>query len=149
MSKKRSGDGAPEFTQREAWILESFALLKKVVRHRSEPIDSVKKAIVEDTLDPQKQSVQVEVDIVGLEKTSSVSSGRNSKRVQSNDHVLQTIQENLVESGKILQDLSKPQPVTSVTAFANYVRDSLVTMSMKKFKLARSSYSSTKTDDFI
>ena len=148
LSKKRSGDGAPEFTQREAWILESFAFLKKVVRHRSEPINSLKNANVEDILDKENQSVHAKdekVDTVDPEKTSSDSSGRNSKRIKCNDHVLQTLQENLVESGKIIQDLSKPQPVTSVTTFANYVRDSLVTMSMKKFKRARSSINVTLT----
>ena len=148
LSKKRSGDGAPEFTQREAWILESFAFLKKVVRHRSEPINSLKNANVEDILDKENQSVHAEdeeVDTVDPEKTSSDSSGRNSKRIKCNDHVLQTLQENLVESGKIIQDLSKPQPVTSVTTFASYVRDSLVTLSMKKFKRARSSINATLT----
>jgi len=43
LHKKKSGDGAPELTEREHWILDKFGFLKSVVRHRPEPCKTVSK----------------------------------------------------------------------------------------------------------
>jgi hypothetical protein len=41
LDKKKSGDGAPDLTEREQWILSKFGFLKTVTRHRPEPLQSV------------------------------------------------------------------------------------------------------------
>ena len=41
LDKNKSGDGAPEMTEREQWVKANFGFLKTVVRHRAEPVDSV------------------------------------------------------------------------------------------------------------
>ena len=41
LNKKCSGDGAPELTEREQWVKENFGFLKTVIRHSSEPVNSV------------------------------------------------------------------------------------------------------------
>ena len=38
---KKSGDGAPDLTRREKWIISTFVFLKTVTRHRPEPLQSV------------------------------------------------------------------------------------------------------------
>ncbi|XP_028408166.1 uncharacterized protein LOC114530749 [Dendronephthya gigantea] len=45
LDKKKSGDSAPNLTEREQWILSKFAFLKTVTRHRPEPMQSVKETI--------------------------------------------------------------------------------------------------------
>ena len=52
------------------------------------------------------------------------------------------------ESGTILKDLSKAhqQPITVRTAFANYVKDSLLTLSKAKYKKARSAINRLLSD---
>lgn len=41
LHKKKSGDGAPELTEREQWVKANFSFLKSVVRHHAEPVNSV------------------------------------------------------------------------------------------------------------
>ena len=41
LDKKTSGDGAPDLTEREEWIISKFGLLKTVTRHRPEPLQNV------------------------------------------------------------------------------------------------------------
>jgi hypothetical protein len=41
LDKKKSGDGAPELTEREEWIISKFGFLKTVTRHHPEPLVSV------------------------------------------------------------------------------------------------------------
>lgn len=41
LDKKKSGDGAPELTEREEWVISNFTFLKTVTRHRPEPLQSV------------------------------------------------------------------------------------------------------------
>ena len=65
------------------------------------------------------------------------------KRAQYDDDALLTdLQKRVKESGDALKDLQTrqqhQQPLTERTTFANYVRGSLVTMSTRKFKKARS-----------
>ena len=42
------------------------------------------------------------------------------------------------ESEELLKVLAQPQPITATAAFANYVRDCLLSMSKRKFRKARS-----------
>ena len=42
LDKKKSGDCAPNLTERDQLILSKFAFLKTVTRHRPEPIQSVR-----------------------------------------------------------------------------------------------------------
>ena len=41
LDKKKSGDGTPELTERDEWIIQNFKFLKQTVRHRPEPVRSV------------------------------------------------------------------------------------------------------------
>ena len=41
LDKKRSGDGQPDLTERDQWIVDHFDFLKTTVRHRPEPVRSV------------------------------------------------------------------------------------------------------------
>ena len=41
LDKNKSGDGAPEMTEREQWVKANFGYFKTVVRHRAEPVNSV------------------------------------------------------------------------------------------------------------
>ena len=62
--------------------------------------------------------------------------------------LLSPLQKRVAESGTILKDLSKAQqqPITARTAFANYVKDSLLTMSKAKYKKARSTINRLLSD---
>lgn len=76
----------------------------------------------------------------GLEEPTSVhSSSRKTPRDPDND-ILESLQKTVAESGSILKDISKAQqqPLTARRTFANYVKDSLLTMSKAKYKKARS-----------
>ena len=41
LDKKKSGDSAPNLTEREEWIMSKFVFLKTVTRHRPAPLQSV------------------------------------------------------------------------------------------------------------
>ena len=43
LDKNKSGDGAPEMTEREQWVKANFGFLKTVVCHRAELVNSVSK----------------------------------------------------------------------------------------------------------
>ncbi|XP_078322978.1 uncharacterized protein LOC111137035 [Crassostrea virginica] len=45
LDKKKSGDGAPDLTEREQWIKDNFSFMKAATRHRPEPVNSVKAVI--------------------------------------------------------------------------------------------------------
>lgn len=67
----------------------------------------------------------------------SRSSIKCRKRVQEDD-VLKSIQKRLHQSDDLLKHISQPPPINERTAFANYVRESLLTINKKKFKKVRS-----------
>ena len=71
---------------------------------------------------------------------------RKDKKGQEED-ILQSLQKSVHQSGELLQSLSlpQPQPISENTAFANYVRDSLLTMNKRKFKKARSAINKVLT----
>uniref|UniRef100_UPI00358F1563 casein kinase I-like isoform X2 n=1 Tax=Myxine glutinosa TaxID=7769 RepID=UPI00358F1563 len=60
------------------------------------------------------------------------------KRGQDDDQLLQSLQKRVHKSGELLKGLAQPQPITATAAYTNYVRDSLVSMSKRKFRKARS-----------
>ena len=72
---------------------------------------------------------------------------RKSKRCREDDLLMNTLQKSMQESGEAIKRLAQPQQhVTSTTAFANYVRDSLVSMSKPKFRKARSRINTILSD---
>lgn len=90
---------------------------------------------------------------LGLEELTPTSSSCPSRKRPQQPHqdpdsaLLESLQSQVVESGTILKDLSKAQqPITARTTFANYVRDSLVTMSKVKYKKARSNINKFLSD---
>ena len=138
--KKKSGDGAPELTEREHWLLRNFVFLKAVVRHRPQPVSSVRATIAGHNGDLEAAEAACaetmdDDDIVP--PTVPSTSQRKSKRATEEDDMLQTLQKRVHESGDLLKALNQPRAITSTTAFANYVRDSLVTMSKANFRKAR------------
>lgn len=69
---------------------------------------------------------------------SSSSSQRKGRCGQEEDDILLSLQKRVKESGELLQALANPrESITETAAFANYVRDSLITMPKRKFKKAR------------
>uniref|UniRef100_UPI00358E3DCC uncharacterized protein n=1 Tax=Myxine glutinosa TaxID=7769 RepID=UPI00358E3DCC len=144
LDKKKSGDGAPELTEREEWIMAKFGFLKTVIRHRPEPCNSVKATIDahEGDLDAaeaacaEQQVGRKEADIIPTLPSSS-----RRKRAHDDDGaLLESLQKRVQESGEILKGLSHAhqQPITERTAFATYVHDSLISMSKPKFRKTRS-----------
>ena len=83
----------------------------------------------------------IEIGLDQLTRTPSATPSSSRKRAQDPESALfQTLQKRVAESGTILKDLSKAhqQAVTAHTAFANCVKDSLLTLSKAKYKKARS-----------
>ena len=89
---------------------------------------------------------------IGLDELNPIGSSTpssSSKRPQDPDTALfESLQKRVGESGTILNNLSKAQqqPITPRTAFANYVKDSLLTMSKAKYKKARSTINKLLSD---
>jgi len=69
-----------------------------------------------------------------------LSSQAKGKRGNDDDQFLQSLQKRVLESGELLKVLVQPQPITAIVAFANYMRDCLLSMSMRKFRKARSRF---------
>lgn len=85
----------------------------------------------------------MEIGLNEFTDTASSSHPTARKRRQSPDSaLLDSLQKRVLESGTILEKISKDQqqqqPITARTAFANYVKDSLLTMPKAKYKRARS-----------
>jgi hypothetical protein len=82
------------------------------------------------------------VQDVGLQEDDIIPTHPTTRRKRACDDdgaLLESLQKRVQESGEILKDLSHAhQPVTERTAFATYVRDSLISMSKPTFKKARS-----------
>ena len=100
----------------------------------------MKSAIASHSVDlAAAESACVDI-VVDDAPSSSSSSQRKGKRAQDDDdeQLLQSLQKRVHESGEILKGLTEPKPMTASVAFANYVRDSLVSMSKQKFRKARS-----------
>ncbi|XP_029308296.1 uncharacterized protein LOC115021781 [Cottoperca gobio] len=156
LHKNKSGDGASELTEREQWIKDKFVFLKSVVRHRPEPYKSIKAASDEhpgdlDAAEAACADLQLlSPDAMPSASTSTSTStsvphkgmGKRAKAQDDDEALLSSLQQCVDESGAALKDLQArrehQQPVTQRSVFANYVRDSLVTMSKRKFKKVRS-----------
>ncbi|XP_028415613.1 sushi domain-containing protein 2-like [Dendronephthya gigantea] len=139
LDKKKSGDSAPNLTKSEQWILSKFAFLKTVTRHRPEPMQSLYRGDLNaaESACAGMQDVLDEVTPI-----PSSTAGRSHKRPQDTESdVLETLQKKVAESGTILNDIykAKQQPITARSVFANYVKESLLTMSKSKYTKARSS----------
>ena len=84
---------------------------------------------------------------IGLDElTPNPSSTPSSSRMRPQDldsALLESLQKRVTEVRTILKDITKAkqQPITARTAFANYVKDSLLTMSKVKYKKAKSTIS--------
>ena len=76
-------------------------------------------------------------DLTLLSPTYSTSKRRQK---DANADMLKSLKKRIEQSGNILKDIARThqQPYTSRTAFADYARDSTVTMSKPKYKRARS-----------
>ncbi len=70
---------------------------------------------------------------------------RKGKR-HAEDELLETLQKEVQESGDIIKSLNTQQPVTEEHAFANFVRDSLLSMPKEMFCKARLSISKIITE---
>lgn len=91
----------------------------------------------------------LEIGLDELTPTPSSTPSSSRKRPQDPDSaLLESLQKRVAESGTILKDLSKAQqqPITARTAFANYVKDSLLTMSKANYKKARSTINRLLSD---
>ena len=86
----------------------------------------------------------VDVEDRAPSSTRSSNTVRKDKRAKEED-ILQSLQNKVRQSGELLKCLNQPQPMNERTAFANYVRDSLLTMSKPKFRKARSAINNVLT----
>lgn len=152
LDKKKSGDGAPYLTEREEWIISKFVFLNTVIRHRPEPLQSVKATIQQHRGDldaAETACADLEIGLDELTPTPSSTPSSSRKRPQDLDiALLESLQKRVAEAGTIIEDLSKAQqqPITTRTAFANYVKDSLLTMSNANYKKARSTINRLLSD---
>ena len=83
--------------------------------------------------------MQGEEEQAAAPSTSSSSSRKRQMDVEA--EIMESQPKRVAESGSILKDISQSQqqPTTARVAFANYVRDSLMTMSKANYKKVRSS----------
>ena len=91
----------------------------------------------------------LQIGLDELTPSPSFTPSSSRKRPQDPDTtLLESLQKRISESGTILKDLSKAkqQPITGRTAFANYVKDSLLTMSKANYKKARSTINRLLSD---
>ena len=67
----------------------------------------------------------------------SSSQRREQRDGQNNDHLfLWALQKRVHDSGELLKSFAQPEPVTANSAFANYVRDGLISMNKRNFRKA-------------
>ncbi|KAG0729851.1 hypothetical protein GWK47_029491 [Chionoecetes opilio] len=147
MHKKKSSDGAREWTERDQWIKENFGFLLTVVTHRPEPCKSIKATIAEhpgdlaaaeDACADQQLGQSPDPTPEPTPSTSAATSsslpkgkGRgNRAKTDDDDALLSALQKRIDESGAALQNLQarQQQPVTERSTFTNYVHDSLLSM---------------------
>ena len=69
-----------------------------------------------------------------------LSSQVKGKRGHDDDQLLHSLQKSVLESGELLKALVQPQHITATVAFANYMRDCVLSMSTRKFRKARSRF---------
>ncbi|KAI8509464.1 hypothetical protein Bbelb_133120 [Branchiostoma belcheri] len=117
LDRKKSGEEAKDRTEREEWIMKSCAFLRPLIRHKPQPLKSIRG---DDTV---------------AEKETESAQGKKRKQ---DDPTLQTLQDNLIQSGHLLKQLAEPAPLPSRRGnFANFVKDSLLTMSKAKYKVVK------------
>ncbi|KAL5016903.1 hypothetical protein ScPMuIL_006492 [Solemya velum] len=140
LDKKKSGDETKELTERKEWILSARSFLRPLVCHKSQPLRSIKEAnTLAEAAATQAGLADAEKEDTCPEDTSYTRKGM--KRKQDDTTTLETLQENLLQSGQVLKQLTsvEPAPLSRRATFANFVRDSLLTMSKPKYKMAEAS----------
>ena len=68
------------------------------------------------------------------------------KRGHNDDQLQQSLEKRVHESGELLKVLAKPQPITAGVAFANYMHDSLLSLSKRRLRMARSCFTPILTE---
>lgn len=91
-----------------------------------------------DLEDAEVTYADIVVDDGRMSTVPSSSSQHKGKYVHDNNQLPQSPQKRGYESGELLKGVTQPQPTTATAVFANYVHDSLVIMSKRKFRKARS-----------
>ncbi|KAL5005827.1 hypothetical protein ScPMuIL_016985 [Solemya velum] len=139
LDKKKSGDETKELTEREEWILSACSFLRPLVRHKSQPLRSIKGCDTLTEQQPPKLVLQTLKKDTCPEDTSYTR--KDMTRKQDDTSTLEALQENLLQSSQVLKQLTsvEPAPFSRRATFANFVRDSLLTMSKPKYKMAKAS----------
>ena len=111
-----------------------FSQVKKIIQEHKGDLEAAEAACAE--LDVKEEILP------------STSSKPKKRQLDSDTEILQSLQKRVEESGNVLRDITKAQQqsISSRSAFANYVRDSILTMSKTKFKKARSSINHTLSE---
>ncbi|XP_014667721.1 PREDICTED: uncharacterized protein LOC106809232 [Priapulus caudatus] len=145
----KSGSGQRIFTERELWTLKELHFLKRITYHRPEPVSSVKDAIQAHSGD--LSAAEAECARIGVEadaeeeepqQASAVSGRGKGKGKLLEDAVMATLQKQLQETGQqVLQLQQKMQPQSPAEVFGTYVKGTLVNLSERKFKKARTNIS--------
>ncbi|XP_078595928.1 uncharacterized protein LOC144873000 [Branchiostoma floridae x Branchiostoma japonicum] len=158
LHKKKSGDAARKLTERETWIFTSCDFLRPLVRHVGQPLRSVKEHLAGQGSESLAQAeaeaaqaarVEMEEDeetppTSGDTNTTTTTTKKSKKRKQDDTSVdtpcMQTLQENLRQSGQLLKQLVEPAPLSRRANFANFVRDSLLTMPKDRYRVTKAAF---------
>ncbi|XP_071511360.1 uncharacterized protein [Diadema antillarum] len=154
LDRIKGGEGARELTEREQWVKANFSFLKTVVRHRARSMNAMKATTAAHSRDHEtakatetarateatkatEAAIVIDDDSMPPSVPSS-SSQPTDRHGQEDDPLLQSLQKKVTEFEELFKSLSQPQPISAAATFANYVRDSLLGMSKRKFRKARS-----------
>ncbi|XP_034050575.1 uncharacterized protein LOC117531563 [Thalassophryne amazonica] len=151
--KGKSGDGDDDdeiWTDRKRFIMASMKFMDKVVYHRPKAVRSVEAVVLEHSgnLDAAAEAAEAaaaqeaaDVDSEGEPRAStSARPRRRSIREGEMDRMLQLMQERVEENQACMEELQKckeQQPSTARITFADYIRDSLNTMSEWSYRKAK------------
>ncbi|XP_078691494.1 uncharacterized protein LOC144921927 [Branchiostoma floridae x Branchiostoma belcheri] len=132
LDKKISGDKTKKLTEREEWILKTCSFLWPLVRHKSQPSTSIRADHSRQGGDTLAQAAPEDSP-----STSGTVTTSRKRKHQDDDPALQKNHCNNCKSGPSLKQSAEPANLGRRAAFANFVKDSLLTMSKPKYKVAK------------
>ncbi|XP_045128320.1 uncharacterized protein LOC123514505 [Portunus trituberculatus] len=128
---KKSGDDLPSLTEREKWIIKTFAFLRAVTRHVRDPVRRLRTIDVAEKGRAEVAQVEVAAELAGAAPVQSSVPSTYTTSGSDDNSLLNSLQTRLDSSHELVKAALKP--ATEEEAFANYVRDTLIAMPHHKF----------------
>ncbi|MPC47578.1 hypothetical protein E2C01_041328 [Portunus trituberculatus] len=128
---KKSGDDLPSLTERERWIIKTFAFLRAVTRHVRDPVRRLRTIDVAEKGRAEVAQVEVAAELAGAAPVQSSVPSTYTTSGSDDNSLLNSLQTRLDSSHELVKAALKP--ATEEEAFANYVRDTLIAMPHHKF----------------